>query len=110
MLVVSPIEHDSCPAPHTAQENRHIQRLGYFIPEFVGGGQDTPRRLAVFAEVKNHFQSIHPVFAPHFSNRNYPSSSNHFFTSIILCYPKYPSGISEGIGVSFENGEFSTTF
>jgi hypothetical protein len=30
-----------------------------------------------------------------------------FFTSTVLCYPKYPSGIQAGIALSFENLEFS---
>jgi hypothetical protein len=102
MLIVRPVEYDSCPPPHTAQEHRHIQRLGQLIPEFVGRGQDAARRLAVFAKVKNYFQSVHPVFAPHLSNCDYPSSFNHFFTSIILCYPKYFPEIRGGIAVSFE--------
>jgi hypothetical protein len=89
MPIVSPVKHNGCPPPHTAQKNRHIQRPGDFIPEFVGRGQDAARGLSVVAEVKNYLQSIHPVFAPHFFDRNYPSSFDHFFTSAILFYQKY---------------------
>jgi hypothetical protein len=84
MPIVSPVEHDSCPPPHAAQEDRHIQRLGDFVPEFVGRRQDAARRLSIVAQVKDHFQSVHPVFAPHFSDRNYPSSFDHFFTSVVF--------------------------
>jgi hypothetical protein len=79
MPVVSSVEHNGSPSPHTAQEDRHIQRLGNFAPEFVGRGQDATCRLTIVAQVKNHLQSVHPVFAPHFFNRNDPSSFDHFF-------------------------------
>jgi hypothetical protein len=110
MLVVGPVEHDGCLPPHTAQEEQHIHRLGYFIPEFGGRGQDATRRLPVFAQVKNYLQSVHPVFAPHVSDRNYPCSFDHFFTSVILCYPKYLPGILDGIAVSFEYLDFTPLF
>jgi hypothetical protein len=93
MPIVSPVKHDGGPPPHTAQKNRHIQRPRDFIPEFVRRRQDIARRLSVVAQVKNYLQSVHPVFAPHFFDRNYPSPFDHFFTSIILYYPKYLSGI-----------------
>jgi hypothetical protein len=109
MPVVSPVEHSGCPPPHAAQEERHIHRLGNFIPEFVGRGQDASRRLSVVPQMKHYLQSVYPVFAPHFSNRNYPSSFDHFFTSIILCYPKYAPGTRIGIGVSFESMNYFFT-
>jgi hypothetical protein len=108
--VIGPVEHDGCPQPHTPQKDRHIQRPGQLVPEFVGGGQNTARRLSVFAQTEHYFQSVHPVFTPHFSDRNYPGSFDHFFTAIILCYQKYLPGIQRGIGVLFENLYFVTTF
>jgi hypothetical protein len=97
MPIVSPVKHNGCPPPHTAQEDRHIQRPWDFIPEFVGGRQDVARRLSVVAKLKNDLQPVHPIFAPHLFDRNYPSSFDHFFTSIILYYPKYLPGIWGGI-------------
>jgi hypothetical protein len=51
----------------------------------VRRGQDAARRLAVLAKVKNYFQTVHPIFAPHFSDRNYPSSFDHFVPPSLFC-------------------------
>jgi hypothetical protein len=87
MPVISPVKHDGCPAPHTAKEDRHIYRLGDFPPKFVRRRQNAARRLSIVAKVKNHLQPVHPVLAPHFFNRNDPSSFDHFFTSIFCTTP-----------------------
>jgi hypothetical protein len=95
MLVVGPVEHDGCAPPHTAQEERHVQRRGDFNPEFVRRGQDVARRLPVVAQMENYLQPVDPVFAPHLSNRNYPSSLDHFFTSDVFVIFKVFAGHSD---------------
>jgi hypothetical protein len=53
--------------------------------------------------MKNYFYAVDPVLTSHFSDRNDPSPFYHFFTSAVLRYPKYPSGIGDGIALFYEN-------
>jgi hypothetical protein len=66
------------------QKEHHIQRPGYFVPDFVRQRQNTARWLPVFTEMKNYFDAVDPVLAPHLSDPNDPSPFYHFFTSAIL--------------------------
>jgi hypothetical protein len=52
--------------------------LGYFIGQFLGDALDMPDKPFFFIQMKDHLNTVNPIFTPHAFKIDYPVTLYHF--------------------------------